>query len=179
VTSSSTGRLAPSATRRRLLLSSPVGPLLAEYDDEALLRLYYWPQGKHPPAGTRVEPTREDPLGWRIAEQLREYFAGNRREFDLPLRLEGTDFQKQVWTALGTIPFGATVSYAEVGEWVGTRNARAIGQANARNPIPLILACHRVLTAGGGLGGFMGQGPDGEGAQIKRWLLRHEGVPGF
>jgi methylated-DNA-[protein]-cysteine S-methyltransferase len=171
--------LAPSATRRRLLLSSPVGPLLAEYDDEALRRLYFWPQGRHPPAGTRVEPTREDPLGWRIAEQLREYFAGTRREFDLPLALEGSDFQKQVWTALGTIPFGGTVSYAELGEWVGTRNARSIGQANARNPIPLILPCHRVLTAGGGLGGFMGQGPDGEGAQIKRWLLRHEGVPGF
>lgn len=175
----SAARLAPSASVRRLLLGSPAGPLLAEYDEEALLRLHFWPQGAHPPAGTRVEPTRDDPLGWRIAEQLREYFSGARREFDLPLRPGGTEFQRTVWAALGTIPFGGTVSYAELGEWVGTRNARSVGQANARNPIPLILPCHRVLTAGGGLGGFMGQGPDGEGAAIKRWLLRHEGVPGF
>ena len=176
---SSTARLSPRADRSRLLLASPVGPLLVEHDERGLLRLHFWPTDAHPPAGTRVQPTRDEGLGRGIAEQIGEYFAGTRRSFDLPLAPEGSEFQKRVWEALRTIPFGETVSYAEVGEWIGTSNARALGQGNARNPIPRVVPCHRVLTAGGGLGGFMGHGSDGDGAAIKRWLLRHEGVPGF
>lgn len=176
---SSTAILAPSATLRRLLLSSPVGPLLAEHDGEALRALRFWPQGAHPPAGTRVEPGRDDALGWSAAQQLREYFAGTRQAFDLPLALAGTPFQLRVWGALCQIPFGGTITYAELAEWVATRSARAVGQANGRNPLPIVVPCHRVLTAGGGLGGYLGAGAEGSGAAVKRWLLRREGVPGF
>ena len=112
-------RLQPSSTLKRLLLSSPVGPLLVEHDGEAVRAIHYWEQGKHPPAGTRVEPTRDDALGWRIAEQLRDYFTGKRRDFDLPLAPEGTEFRQRVWEALRSIPFGETRSYRDVAAQVG------------------------------------------------------------
>ena len=167
--------LAPSATLHRLLLASPVGPLLVEHDGEAVVALHFWPQGMHPPAGTRVEPTRDDALGWRVAQQLREYFAGARRDFDLPLRAEGTEFQRRVWGALRAIPFGQTRTYGDVAAGIECRSARAIGQANRRNPIPIVIPCHRV-TAADGLGGFSGEGSEGKSSHIKRWLLRHEGA---
>lgn len=168
--------LAPTRAVRRLLVTSPVGPLLAEYDDAALRALHFWEQGRHPPAGTRMEPTRDDALGWRIAEQLREYFAGTRREFDLPLSPAGTEFQRRVWEALCTIPCGETRTYRDVAAQIGTPGGmQAVGQANRRNPIPVVVPCHRVLGTGG-LGGYMGSGEDG--AAIKRWLLRLEGAEG-
>jgi methylated-DNA-[protein]-cysteine S-methyltransferase len=168
-----TKRLEPSDTLHRLLLASPVGPLLVEHDGRAVHALRFWEQGKHPPAGTRVEPTRDDALGWEIAKQLREYFAGTRRGFDLPLAPAGTDFQRRVWDALRTIPFGATCSYGDVAGRIGVpRGGQAVGQANRRNPIPLIVPCHRVLDGKGGIGGYMGAAA--EGVSIKRWLLEHE-----
>ncbi|HEX8453344.1 MAG TPA: methylated-DNA--[protein]-cysteine S-methyltransferase [Longimicrobium sp.] len=170
-----TKRLAPSSTLHRLLLASPVGPLLVEHDGAAVHAVHFWEQGKHPPAGTRVEPTRDDALGWEIAKQLREYFAGARRDFDLPLAAEGTDFQQRVWQALRAIPFGRTCSYRDVAVAIGVpRGSQAVGQANRHNPIPIVVPCHRVLDAKGGIGGFMGAGPDGPGSAIKRWLLAHE-----
>jgi len=171
-------KLQPSETMHRLLLSSPVGPLLVEHDGAAVRRIHYWPQGAHPPAGTRVEPTRDDALGWRIAEQLREYFAGTRKEFDLPLAPEGTEFRLRVWSALREIPYGQTRTYGDVAEMVECRAARAIGQANRHNPIPIVVPCHRV-TAGRGLGGYAGEDGEGKNRDTKRWLLRHEGVPGI
>jgi methylated-DNA-[protein]-cysteine S-methyltransferase len=177
---SSASILQPLVGVRRLLLSSPVGPLLAEYGDDGVRALHFWPQGAHPPAGTRVEASRDDALGWKIAEQLREYFSGARTTFDLPLAASGTEFQRKVWGALCRIPAGQTRSYGEVAADLGIRSARAIGQANRRNPIPIVVPCHRVLASGGKLGGYAGEwGAEGDALARKRWLLHHEGAAGW
>lgn len=158
-----------------LLLSSRVGPLLAEYDAEGLLALRFWPQGEHPPAGTRDEPSRQDVLGQQIARELREYFAGERRDFTLPLRLSGTEFQRDVWRALRAIPYGETRSYATLAREMGRPGAaRAVGQANAHNPVPIVVPCHRVVTSNGGLGGYLGASGEHSATAVKRWLLEHE-----
>lgn len=170
-------RLAPSKTLHRLLLASPVGPLLVEHDGEAVRRIRYWAQGEHPPAGTRVAPTRDDALGWAVAEQLRDYLAGKRDDFDLPLAPAGTDFRRRVWEALRHIPRGETRTYGQVAKQVGSV-ARAVGQANRHNPIPIVIPCHRVL-AGNGIGGYSGEWGDGKDVDRKRYLLRLEGVPGI
>lgn len=103
--------------------------------------------------------------------QLDEYFAGGRRDFDLPLSLIGTEFQKRVWLTLAKIPWGSTFSYKELATHIGKPTAtRAVGAANGRNPIPIVLPCHRVIGADGSLTGF------GGGLPAKRWLLQHEGA---
>ncbi|HET7274027.1 MAG TPA: methylated-DNA--[protein]-cysteine S-methyltransferase [Longimicrobiaceae bacterium] len=161
----------------RLLITSPVRSLLAEYDGTALRGLHFFESDRHPPAGTRDEPARGDVLGRQIVREMREYFAGERKNFDLPLSPRGTPFQQKVWNALRAIPFGSTRSYGTLADEIGTPGAaRAVGQANRRNPIPIIIPCHRVLAASGSIGGYMGSGPDGDGTVIKRWLLIHEGV---
>jgi methylated-DNA-[protein]-cysteine S-methyltransferase len=100
-----------------------------------------------------------------------EYFEGSRKEFQLPLAPEGTDFQKRVWSELLNIPYGATCSYLDVARALGDANAiRAVGAANGRNPISIIIPCHRVIGADGSLTGY------GGGLWRKEWLLRHEGV---
>jgi methylated-DNA-[protein]-cysteine S-methyltransferase len=159
-----------------LLLHSPVGLLLAEYDPASLHALRFWPEGEHPPAGTRDEPARDDGLGLRLTGELAAYFAGKLRSFELPLRPAATPFQAAVREALRRIPFGEVRSYGEIAVELGRRGgARAVGQANARNPFPIIVPCHRVLASGGQLGGYMGDWGEGAGLGIKRWLLRHEG----
>jgi methylated-DNA-[protein]-cysteine S-methyltransferase len=101
--------------------------------------------------------------------QLNEYIAGNRTSFDVPLDLVGTDFQVQAWRALADIPFGTTVSYAQQATSIGRPTAtRAIGAANGRNPVVVLLPCHRVIGADGSLTGF------GGGLPVKKWLLQHE-----
>jgi len=101
--------------------------------------------------------------------QLEEYFAGERQVFDLPLDPSGTDFQLEAWLALRAIPFGTTISYGDQAEKLGDRaKARAVGSANARNPISIIVPCHRVVGASGALTGFAG------GLDSKAWLLDHE-----
>jgi methylated-DNA-[protein]-cysteine S-methyltransferase len=165
------GAAAESRAPSRLLVSSPLGPILAEYGEDGVRSLRFWPQGEHPPAGTRDAPAPGDALGRTIAAQLAEYFAGTRSSFDLPLAAAGTPFQRRVWQALTTIPFGEVRSYAQLAEMSGCPGgARAVGQANARNPIPLVVPCHRVTAASGALGGFSA------GLDRKRWLLRHEGA---
>ena len=171
-------RIEPSSAVKRLLLASPVGPLFVEYGGDGVRSIRFWEQGRHPPAGTRVQASRDDPLGWEVARQLREYFDGARREFDLPLSPEGTEFRRRVWEALRAIPFGETRTYRDVAEAVGCRAARAVGQANRHNPLPIVVPCHRVLAVGG-LGGYSGQTGEGASIDTKRWLLRHEGVAGF
>jgi methylated-DNA-[protein]-cysteine S-methyltransferase len=106
------------------------------------------------------------------AAQLDSYFAGDLTEFDLPLDLRGTDFQRQCWLALATIPYGQTVSYGEQARrlGLGPETARAVGTANGQNPLPLVLPCHRVIGADGSLTGF------GGGLHLKRFLLEHEGA---
>jgi methylated-DNA-[protein]-cysteine S-methyltransferase len=159
----------------RLLLSSPVGPLLAEYDAGAVTGLHFWRQGEHPPAGTIDAPPRGDALGARLERELDEYFAGARREFSVPLRPGGTDFQRSVWAALRRVAYGETRSYGEIARELGRPGAsRAVGQANGRNPIPILIPCHRVLAADGGIGGYLGDWGAGEGIALKRWLLTHE-----
>ncbi len=104
-------------------------------------------------------------------KQLKEYFSGVRKDFDLSLHLIGTEFQKLVWRQLCQVPFGQTSSYKEIAEKIGKPKAvRAVGQANHRNPIPIIIPCHRIIGANGHLVGF------GGGLDKKRFLLSHEGV---
>jgi methylated-DNA-[protein]-cysteine S-methyltransferase len=106
------------------------------------------------------------------AEQLDAYFAGTLIDFDLPLDLDGTEFQRQCWLALATIPYGQTVSYGEQARRIGLGpdSARAVGAANGQNPLPVVLPCHRVIGADGSLTGF------GGGLHLKRFLLEHEGA---
>lgn len=103
------------------------------------------------------------------AKQLREYFAGKRKDFSLPLELKGTDFQKKVWRALQKIPYGKTVTYSDIAKSIGKPKAvRAVGQAINRNPISIIIPCHRVIGKDGSLTGYAG------GLWRKEWLLKHE-----
>jgi len=105
----------------------------------------------------------------RALRQLEAYFAGRLRHFDLPLDPAGTTFQKRVWRELGRIPFGDTVTYGEIAAQVGNaRASRAVGGANHRNPIAIIIPCHRVVGAGGALTGYA------SGIERKAWLLEHE-----
>ena len=112
------------------------------------------------------------PLLDDAAAQLDAYFKGELTEFDLPFDLHGTEFQRQCWLALATIPYGQTVSYGEQARrlGLGPDAARAVGSANGQNPIPVILPCHRVIGANGSLTGF------GGGLHLKRFLLEHEGA---
>jgi methylated-DNA-[protein]-cysteine S-methyltransferase len=104
--------------------------------------------------------------------QLREYFAGSRRQFDLPLDLTGTEFQRLVWRHLLTVPFGQTASYRDVAAAIGKpRAVRAVGAANGQNPISIIVPCHRIVGSDGRLVGY------GGGLWRKEWLLKHEGLP--
>lgn len=123
------------------------------------------------PAGASVEPDESHPVVARALAQLREYLAGTRREFDLPLVLEGTEFQVAAWRALARVPYGTTVSYATQAASIGRPTAtRAVGAANGRNPVAIVLPCHRIVGADGSLTGFAG------GLETKKWLLAHEGV---
>lgn len=148
-------------------IDSPVGRLLLGGDGERLTRIHF--QGG-------PDPLRP-PTHWQAAaapfaaaiEQLRAYFAGRRRRFDLPLAPAGTDFQRRVWQALCAIPYGATISYGELARRIGNpRGARAVGLANGANPLPVVVPCHRVIRANGALSGF------GGGVPIKRALLALE-----
>ena len=112
-----------------------------------------------------------DPLLDELARQLRAYFAGALRRFDLPLDPQGSAFQKRVWQHLETIPYGATRSYRQVAESVGTPQAvRAVGAANGANPIPIVIPCHRVIGSSGKLTGY------GGGLELKKRLLELEGA---
>jgi methylated-DNA-[protein]-cysteine S-methyltransferase len=119
--------------------------------------------------GTRGVENHSTPLMREALRQFRFYFAGDLRTFDLPLDMEGTDFQKRVWNQLRNIPYGETCSYRQLAERIGAPSAvRAVGAANGRNPIPIIVPCHRVIGASGKLVGF------GGGLEWKRMLLNLE-----
>lgn len=108
-------------------------------------------------------------IGVQIVQQLKEYFEGKRTEFNLPLRLKGTSFQTQVWDELAKIPYGETISYHELAHRVGNDKAyRAVGNANGKNPICLIVPCHRVIQSNGGIGGYA------YGTDVKKFLLNLE-----
>ena len=155
-------------------LDTPLGPVLLVAVGEALVSATFGggdldaPTPPVPPPGAR----RADGSVGVLAEacaQVGEWFAGTRTHFDLPLAPTGTDFQRRVWTALLDIPYGDTTTYAALARRLGDPNAtRAVGAANGRNPLGLIVPCHRVVGAQGALTGYAG------GVQRKRWLLRHE-----
>ncbi|MBC1435612.1 methylated-DNA--[protein]-cysteine S-methyltransferase [Listeria rocourtiae] len=114
--------------------------------------------------------TEENELMRRLKDELSAFFIGEINSFTVPLEVRGTDFQMKVWQSLQQIPYGAVVSYKDIAEWVGSPKAvRAVGQANRANPIPIIIPCHRVIQAGGKLGGYNGSDVD-----RKRWLLNRE-----
>ena len=162
----------PTAALRYATMESPIGRLILASDGAAL-------------CGVRMENASPRDAGWErmlddddaplaaARAQLDEYFAGHRRDFDLPLAPRGPEFQRRVWEALRRIPFGTTTSYAALAARIGSPTAvRAVGAANGRNPLPIVVPCHRVIGADGSLTGF------GGGIERKRWLLAHEGASG-
>lgn len=150
-------------------IDSPVGPLMLAADDHALRHIEF--RDNCHPADRRDWHGGDNPVLQAAQQQLGEYFTGNRRQFDLPLAPHGTDFQCTVWRALAEIPYGSTISYAQLAQRLGNPNGtRAVGAANGRNPLPIVLPCHRVIGADGGLTGF------GGGLPTKEFLLRLEGA---
>lgn len=150
------------------VIGSPVGPLtLAVTDDGVLCGLYTDAQKYFPDAAALG--VRDDTVADDAVAQLAEYFAGVRTAFDVPLAPRGTPFQQRVWQALTRIPAGATRSYGEIAAELGSPGAsRAVGAATGRNPISIIVPCHRLVGASGALTGYAG------GVDRKRWLLAHE-----
>lgn len=146
------------------VVDTPIGPVGLVASDSALQGVFF--------DGARVRPDGGSPVLDETARQLDAYFDGDLAEFDLPLELHGTDFQRQCWLALATIPYGQTVSYGEQARrlGLGSDKARAVGAANGQNPLPIVLPCHRVIGADGSLTGF------GGGLHVKRLLLELEGA---
>lgn len=157
----------------RTTMPSPIGELTIVADADAIVAIDWEGEtGHQAQIGTAtvadVAAGTHAPLA-RAVEQLTEYFAGERTAFDLPLGATGTAFQHQAWQALVRIPFGETVSYGEQALMLGDKNkARAVGAANGKNPIPIVVPCHRVVGSNGHLTGFAG------GLDAKAWLLDHE-----
>jgi methylated-DNA-[protein]-cysteine S-methyltransferase len=143
------------------LLPSPIGPLYVAADEAGLTKLYTDGHRFHAHAGP------DDGRFADVAQQLDEYFAGERTDFELPLSQHGTPFELDVWNALRRIPYGETRSYGELARELGSA-ARAVGRANGRNQISIIVPCHRVIGANGSLTGYAG------GLDAKRALLEHE-----
>jgi methylated-DNA-[protein]-cysteine S-methyltransferase len=143
---------------------SPVGGLILVGSEDGLREVLWMERGFPPGAQDRTCAVLED-----AARQLRAYFAGELRRFELPLDLVGTPFQIQAWRALAEVPYGSTVSYGEQAHRLGRpAAARAVGAANGRNPVPIVLPCHRIVGADRSLVGF------GGGLDRKAWLLAHE-----
>ena len=149
-------------------LTSPVGRLFLAGNDEGLW-LIEFERPRHPEPRDAEWEEGDTALLREARKQLAAYFAGRLRTFDLPIAGRGTAFQRQVWCALRGIPYGATRSYADIARQIGAPNAvRAVGAANGRNPVPIVVPCHRVVGSDGSLTGF------GGGIETKRFLLRLE-----
>jgi len=156
-------------TDRQTFIDTPVGTLTLVASDDGLTHVLFDGETIET-SGPDEPPVVEDDPVLRAAEmQLREYFAGDRRNFDLPLDLRGTEFQVEAWKALATVPYGETMSYGEQAERIGRPGAsRAVGAANGKNPVPIVLPCHRIVGADGSLTGFAG------GLELKQQLLALE-----
>ncbi|HVV08864.1 methylated-DNA--[protein]-cysteine S-methyltransferase [Amycolatopsis sp.] len=149
------------------VVDSPVGPLTLVGEDGDLSGIYLR-EHRHMPPQERFGEYVEGGLP-QVAEQLQEYFARQRTEFELPLRLNGTPFQRTVWAALQEIPYGETISYGELAQHIGRPTAsRAVGLANGKNPVSIVVPCHRVIGSTGDLTGY------GGGIDVKRSLLHFE-----
>jgi methylated-DNA-[protein]-cysteine S-methyltransferase len=156
------------ATTYTMPFDTPIGQLVLESDGDVLIGIWLPNHGQT----VKVKGHGDDapPVLKETATQLDEYFAGERTDFDVPMELDGTEFQREVWAELSRIPYAQTISYGELARRVGRpKGPRAVGQANGRNPIPIIVPCHRVL-ASNGIGGY------GGGLPMKRALLAVEGV---
>lgn len=141
-----------------------MGVLRITANDQALLALEYTDDASQLSGEQTGHPIID-----LVVAQLNEYFGGQRREFEIPLSLEGTEFQRHVWQGLMKIPYGMTASYKDVAEQIGRPRAmRAVGTANGRNRLPIIIPCHRVIAHDGSLGGYS------SGLENKKWLLAHE-----
>lgn len=152
---------------KKCYMKTPVGELELAEDGQGICSLSF---------GSAREDAREEetPLLLEAKKQLEEYFAGMRRQFDLPLSLRGTTFQMRDWQALLEIPYGETRSYGEIARIIGNpRGARAVGMANRSNPVAIIVPCHRVIGADGRLTGYAGKK---KSLDIKEYLLRLEGA---
>jgi len=151
----------------KMTLSTPIGGLTLIASVDGLTHILFEGQEPADVGFDRPVPTVVDnPILRAVATQLTEYFSGRRHHFEIPLDLRGTEFQVEAWTALATIPYGETVSYAHQAESIGRPTAvRAVGSANSRNPIPIVLPCHRVVGSDGSLTGYAG------GLDLKRRLL--------
>jgi methylated-DNA-[protein]-cysteine S-methyltransferase len=148
----------------KAVLDTPIGPLGLVASDTGLRAVLF--------DGARMRPEGRSAVLAEAERQLDAYFAGELVDFDLPLELDGTEFQQRCWLALASIPYGQTVSYGEQARrlGLGPDSARAVGAANGQNPLPIVLPCHRVIGANGSLTGF------GGGLHVKRYLLEHEGA---
>jgi methylated-DNA-[protein]-cysteine S-methyltransferase len=157
--------------RTHAVVDSPYGPLTLVSEGDQLVGLYMEGQRHRPDVsafGTRL-PEPDEPPFTETVRQLGEYFAGRRDTFDLPLKLHGTEFQRRVWAALCEIPYGQTWTYGELAVHIGRpTGARAVGLANGKNPIGVIVPCHRVIGSDGSLTGY------GGGLHRKQLLLEHE-----
>jgi methylated-DNA-[protein]-cysteine S-methyltransferase len=168
--------MTPTATTPTAIattMESPIGEITITSLDGVITGVHMHEQRHRPslPPGCR----RDDSALAPVVAQLNSYFAGELTDFDLPMEMVGTDFQRRVWAALCDIPFGETISYGELARRVGNPKAsRAVGLANGRNPIAIVVPCHRVIGADGSLTGY------GGGLDRKVWLLEHEatGRPG-
>jgi len=154
---------------------SPIGELVLTASETALKGVFFpIRRNRSAPEAGWVEDDGRGPAGAllaRVRRQLTEYFEATRTSFDLPLDAAGSAFERRVWDLLRTVPYGATTSYGELARRLGDpRATRAVGAANGKNPIPIIVPCHRVVGARGELTGF------GGGLDRKRWLLEHEGA---
>lgn len=146
----------------RLFYNSPLGWLRIEANESGITCVWFV---------DTFGPDQPDPLTREAQKQLQAYFDKKLQQFDLPLSLNGTDFQQQVWLELTRIPFGRTRSYMDVSRTLGDEKAiRAVGRANGENPVGIIVPCHRVIGSDGSLTGYAG------GLWRKKWLLQHEGV---
>jgi methylated-DNA-[protein]-cysteine S-methyltransferase len=149
-------------------MSSPVGPVYIVASTKGLQGINWQKQSVK--CVSRLDPKRtEDKLIIKAVKQLKEYFAGKRKEFDIDLNFTGTVFQNRVWKALSEIPFGKTVAYKDIAQKIKNPKAvRAVGTANGKNPFCIIVPCHRVIAADGSIGGY------GGGTSVKRQLLKIE-----
>ncbi|WP_414938920.1 methylated-DNA--[protein]-cysteine S-methyltransferase [Amycolatopsis sp. cmx-11-51] len=155
--------------RTHNVIDSPYGPLTLVADGECLCGLYMVQQRHRPAEETFGHPDPSAPVFVETEKQLKEYFAGQRKDFDLPLSFGGTEFQRMVWKSLRGIPYGETVSYGRLADRLGRPTAsRAVGLANGKNPMGIIVPCHRVVGSTGDLTGY------GGGIERKRQLLDFE-----
>lgn len=143
-------------------MDSPIGPLKLTSDEHYLKSISF-------EAEISGESTEFPEVLDQVQKQLEEYFSGTRRQFDLPLDPDGTSFQQKVWKQLSEVPYGSTMSYIEIARILNAESSsRAVGMANGRNPIPILIPCHRIIGHNGKLTGYAG------GLERKKWLLLHE-----